>query len=70
MVVSKDGNEEVLAENIIIAAGSIPLIPQMFAYDKNIVCSSTEALEWTNVPDSLLIVGRRRNRMRDCDDLC
>jgi dihydrolipoamide dehydrogenase len=52
------GSEEtVTAKDIILAMGSRPLIPESFGYDENIVCSSDEALSWTKIPESLLIVG-------------
>lgn len=56
-VTTAAGVETVTAQNIIIATGSAPLMPQMFGYDGDVVCSSTEALSWQHVPGALLIVG-------------
>ncbi len=51
------GVEKVSASNILIATGSMPILPELFGYDGEIVCSSKEALEWEKAPDSILIVG-------------
>ena len=52
-----DGEEAVTAANIIIASGSVPNIPTFFQYDGRFICSSTEALAWDKIPDTLLIIG-------------
>ena len=52
-----DGEEAVTAANIIIASGSIPNIPIFFQYDGRLICSSTEALAWDKIPETLLIIG-------------
>lgn len=55
----KNGNEtgEVRARNIIIAAGSAPLIPSWLPNDRKNILSSDEILLIENIPSSLLIAG-------------
>jgi len=48
---------EVTATNIIVATGSVPITPPAFAYDGNRVITSTEALEITSLPKSMVIIG-------------
>ncbi len=48
---------EVKAEKIIIATGSEPITPEAFLYDQERVITSTEALEITKVPNSMVIIG-------------
>ena len=55
--VNGDEEEEVKAENVIIAAGSRPIVPSQFDSNRGIVCTSDEALSWPVVPNRLLIVG-------------
>ncbi len=53
-----DGKEtRISGERVIIATGSKPITPPMFNYDKKRVITSTEALNITEVPKSMLIVG-------------
>jgi dihydrolipoamide dehydrogenase len=47
----------ITTDNIIIATGSTPLLPKIFGYDGNIVCSSDEALSWDELPEKLVIIG-------------
>ncbi len=55
---SKDGDaESVEADAIIIATGSRPAQFSAFPFDGKNILSSTEALELTEIPKSLLIVG-------------
>ena len=49
--------EELSVQNIIIAAGSLPLKPAVFQFDGEKVITSTEALQMKEVPEKLLIVG-------------
>lgn len=55
----KDGNEtgEVRARNIILAAGSAPLIPSWIPFDRKNILSSDEILQLENIPASLIIAG-------------
>ncbi len=59
IILSKAGNEtgEVRAKNIIIAAGSAPLIPSWIPFDKKNILSSDEILQLENIPASLIIAG-------------
>jgi dihydrolipoamide dehydrogenase len=53
-----DGTEEILeAKNIIIATGSKPTILPFMNYDKKRVITSTEALNMTEVPKHLVVIG-------------
>ncbi len=57
-VKTKDGNSvKVEADAIIIATGSRPAQIPIFPFDGRIILSSTEALELTEIPKSLLIIG-------------
>ena len=48
---------EVKADKIIIATGSTPITPPAFGYDGNRVITSTEALEITELPKTMVIIG-------------
>ncbi|MCB0691991.1 MAG: dihydrolipoyl dehydrogenase [Saprospiraceae bacterium] len=50
-------NEDIFADNVIIATGSKPVMPAMFNYDKKRVISSTEALNIDKIPKKMVIVG-------------
>ncbi len=55
---TKDGNiEKIEADRIIIATGSRPVQIPAFPFDGKNIISSTEALEFTEIPKSLLIIG-------------
>lgn len=55
---AEDGSEKVIkGEKIIIATGSKPITPDSFNYDKNRVITSTEALNITKVPKTMVIIG-------------
>lgn len=55
---TKDGNtEKIEADKIIIATGSRPAQIPTFPFDGKNIISSTEALELTEIPKSLLIIG-------------
>lgn len=49
--------QEVEAEKVIIATGSTPITPPAFNYDGNRVITSTEALEITKLPKTMVIIG-------------
>lgn len=57
MVDSKNGTSEIKAESIIIATGSRPLLFPTFGYNGNTIITSDEALDFSDVPDTLLVVG-------------
>ncbi len=50
-------NQSITSKNVIIATGSKPITPGMFNYDKKRVITSTEALNITEVPKSMAIIG-------------
>jgi dihydrolipoamide dehydrogenase len=57
-VALNDGGEAVLStKNAIIATGSKPIVPEAFNYDKQRVITSTEALNLTEVPKRMVIIG-------------
>lgn len=45
------------AKHIIIATGSVPIEIPIAKYDHKVICDSTDALDWTKVPESLCVVG-------------
>ncbi len=49
--------EELTAENIIVATGSLPAKPAIFQFDGEKVITSTEALQLKQIPEKLLVVG-------------
>lgn len=53
----QDGRKEIETEKVIIATGSKPVTPEIFNYDKNRVITSTEALNITQIPSKMVIVG-------------
>lgn len=57
--VLQDGKEELILEgkNIIIATGSKPVTPAAMGYDKKRVITSTEALNITELPQHMVIIG-------------
>ncbi len=57
-VTKEDGEtEEVETDKVIIATGSVPSVPPAFNYDGKKVITSTEALEITEVPKRMVIIG-------------
>lgn len=57
-IAKEDGSTtEIKGENIIIATGSKPIVPDNFNYDKERVITSTEALNIQAVPKRMVIVG-------------
>lgn len=57
-IAKEDGSkEEITSDKVIIATGSKPNVPASFNYDQKRVITSTEALEITEVPARMVIVG-------------
>ncbi|AOY76407.1 dihydrolipoyl dehydrogenase [Clostridium formicaceticum] len=57
-VEKEDGSKEVIeADKIILATGSVPIVPPIFPYDGKKVITSDEALYLEEAPKSLLILG-------------
>ena len=57
-VTKEDGSStEVDTKKVIIATGSKPITPPAFAYDKNRVITSTEALNIKKVPKRMIVIG-------------
>jgi dihydrolipoamide dehydrogenase len=53
-----DGSErKIQADKIIIATGSEPYVPEVFKYDGNRVITSNEALDLSELPESMVIIG-------------
>jgi dihydrolipoamide dehydrogenase len=58
IITKNDGSiEEITTTNTIIATGSKPITPPTMNYDKNRVITSTEALNLTEVPKKMVIIG-------------
>ena len=54
----EDGSKEIInADKIILANGSVPIIPEMFPYDGKTVITSDEVLALEELPKSILIIG-------------
>ena len=57
-VTMEDGSKEIVnADKIILANGSVPIVPPMFPYDGKTVITSDEVLGLSELPESMLIVG-------------
>jgi len=57
-IAKNDGTkEEIESDKVIIATGSKPITPDSFNYDKKRVITSTEALNITEVPKKMVIIG-------------
>ena len=54
---AKGGKTKIEGKHYIIATGSKPNLPASFGYDKKRVICSTEALEITKVPKTMVVVG-------------
>lgn len=54
---SKDGDKVIEGKYIIVATGSKPITPPSMGYDKNRVITSTEALQITQLPAHMVIIG-------------
>ena len=58
VIVTNDGQaEQITADKVILAVGSVPSRIPGWPTDPNIVCTSDEALHWKTLPKKLLIVG-------------
>lgn len=57
IISSKDIEDEIYAENIIFAQGSKPAELPNIKFDGNVIIDSTAALELTEVPKDLLVIG-------------
>lgn len=55
----KDGQKKqvIQAQQIIIAAGTVPYVPPTFGYDRQSIITSDEALKLAKLPRSMVIVG-------------
>jgi dihydrolipoamide dehydrogenase len=56
-VQKEDGEEQIEAKNIIIATGSKPTELPFAKFDKERIISSTEALELSELPKSMIVIG-------------
>ena len=57
-VTKEDGSVETIkADKIILANGSVPIVPPMFPYDKKRIITSDEVLGLSELPKSMLIIG-------------
>ncbi|SHH24854.1 dihydrolipoyl dehydrogenase [Tepidibacter thalassicus] len=57
-VFKEDGSKEIIeADKIILATGSVPIVPPIFPYDGEKVITSDEALNLCEIPKSMIIVG-------------
>ncbi|MBK5244673.1 MAG: dihydrolipoyl dehydrogenase [Eubacteriaceae bacterium] len=57
-VIKDDGSTEtVAADKVILATGSVPIVPGMFQFDGKKVISSDEVLDLQELPKSMIIVG-------------
>lgn len=57
-VLKQDGTIQLISfDKCIIATGSKPVLPSHFNYDKNRIISSTEALNITKLPESMVVIG-------------
>ncbi|MGB3548566.1 MAG: dihydrolipoyl dehydrogenase [Saprospiraceae bacterium] len=57
VAMNEGDDREIEAKNFIIATGSKPITPPMFKYDKKRVITSTEALNITEVPERMVVIG-------------
>jgi dihydrolipoamide dehydrogenase len=56
-VKGKDGNHTIVAKNYVVATGSRPIEIPNFKIDEKTVMSSTGALELSEVPSSMVVIG-------------
>ncbi len=57
-VSKEDGTKEIIeADKIILATGSVPIVPPIFNYDGENVITSDETLKLEKLPKSMIIVG-------------
>ena len=57
IALNEGGEKTISSRNTIIATGSKPITPAMFNYDKKRVITSTEALNISEVPKTMAIIG-------------
>ncbi|MBV9124559.1 MAG: dihydrolipoyl dehydrogenase, partial [Planctomycetes bacterium] len=57
VVANGAGTEEITADKVILAVGSVPARIPGWPEDPNVVCTSDEALHWKTLAKKLLIVG-------------
>jgi dihydrolipoamide dehydrogenase len=57
IVAGESGQQQVTADKVIIATGSVPMRIPGWPDDPAVVCTSDEAVHWTDLPRRLLIVG-------------
>ena len=57
VVMNEGEDKDITSEHFVIATGSKPITPDNFNYDKKRVITSTEALNITEVPKSMAIIG-------------
>lgn len=57
LVAGAEGETEYSAKSIVLATGSVPVELPFLKFDGTTVVSSTEALEFENVPEHLVVVG-------------
>jgi dihydrolipoamide dehydrogenase len=55
--VSQDGDIQIEAKNIILATGSEPIEIPSFSFDGTTIISSNEALNLSEIPESMVIIG-------------
>lgn len=55
--ISGEENQTIEAKSILLASGSVPVEIPAFKFDGKYIVSSTEALAFPEVPDSLLVIG-------------
>ena len=56
-VSAADGEAVLESSNVIVATGSLPLVPGAFPRDERVVITSREALAARELPDGILIIG-------------
>lgn len=57
IVKKDDGAENLTADKVILATGSVPMRFNFWPSDPDFICTSDEALHWKELPKKLLIVG-------------
>lgn len=59
ILLKKNGNEmgKITAKNVILATGSVPLIPPTILYDRRYVLTSNDVLVLEEIPKSIIIAG-------------
>lgn len=57
-VTKEDGETEIIeADKVILATGSVPIVPPIFPYDGIRIITSDEALSLEKIPESMIILG-------------